>query len=118
MVKSDAEHVIKTAGEDEQRAESEYTDLVGEYNKSIKTDKKEIAAKTEEKSAAIASKETNGQQLDAEKYEKQVEETSLAGHHKACDFLMKNFQQTQDARSQDMESIQMALQILDGAKFD
>jgi len=47
-----------------------------------------------------------------------VEETSLKNHHDACDFLLKNFQQTQEARAQDMESIQMALQILDGAKFD
>jgi len=118
MIKSDAEHVIKTAGEDEQRSEQEYTELVAAYNKAIKTDKKEIAAKTEEKSAAIASKETNGQQLDSDEMEKQVELTGNKGLHDKCDFLMKNFQQTQDAREQDMESIQMALQILDGAKFD
>lgn len=118
MIKSDAEHLIKTAGEDEQKAEDEYTKMVEDYNKSISTDKKEIAAKTEEKSEAIAQKETNGQQLDASNTEKGVEVTNNKGLHDKCDFLMKNFQNTQAAREADMESIQMALQILDGAKFD
>lgn len=118
MIKSDAEHAIKTASEDEQKAQDDYTTLVGEYNKSIKTDKKEIAAKTEEKSAAIASKETNGQQLESDSMEKSVEVTNLKNLHDACDFLLKNFAQNQEARTADMESIQMALAILDGAKFD
>jgi len=89
---------------------------------------KETTASVEEKEALIGDKKQ-----EKAKAEKALVETrkgregseaeladlaeALAGLHDSCDFLMKNFDTRMDARTDEMDSIDKAKQILSGATF-
>jgi len=117
MIIADAEHVISEGKKDEQRAQTDYEELVGELNSAISTADKAITQKTAESATATAEKEqadmTLAQNMDLMDNLKK-ENKSL---HTSCDFLLKNFDVRQQARQEEMDAIQQAKQTLSGANF-
>jgi chromosome segregation ATPase len=99
----------------EQDAQSAYVSFVTDTGKALEASQRSIAKKEEEKAekesarlSAIASKKGAEKELMAlKKYEAQL--------HTSCDYVMKNFEVRQEARSQEMDSLGQAKAILSGA---
>jgi hypothetical protein len=99
----------------EQDAQSTYVSFVTDTGKSLEAAERSIAKKEEEKAEkesarldAISSKKGSEKELMAlKKYEAQL--------HSSCDYVMKNFEVRQEARSQEMDSLGQAKAILSGA---
>jgi hypothetical protein len=99
----------------EQDAQSTYVSFVTDTGKSLEAAERSIAKKEEEKAekesarlGAISSKKGSEKELMAlKKYEAQL--------HSSCDYVMKNFEVRQEARSQEMDSLGQAKAILSGA---
>jgi uncharacterized coiled-coil protein SlyX len=99
----------------EQEAQSSYVSFVTDTGKSLEAAQRSIAKKEEEKAekeaarlSAISSKKGSEKELMAlKKYEAQL--------HTSCDYVLKNFEVRQEARSQEMDSLGQAKAILSGA---
>merc|ERR1719487_565775 len=113
----DAKAMEAEAIKGEEDALAAYETFVTETNGSIETKSKEIV----EKSALKAKLED--QRTEAEEQKQQVEAeldalaTELADLHKACDYILKNFDIRQTARDEEVEALKQAKAILSGSKF-
>merc|ERR1719235_2002691 len=99
----------------EQDAQSSYVSFVTDTGKSLEAAQRSIVKKEEEKAekeaarlSAISSKKGSEKELMAlKKYEAEL--------HTSCDYVLKNFEVRQEARSQEMDSLGQAKAILSGA---
>lgn len=115
---ADAEHVIKLSNTDEQKAEADYEKAMSDASAELKALEKSLITKKDE-SAKLETKKTEAEAVATQTTEELLalgkEEASL---HAECDFLIKNFDVRQQARSDEMESIDQAKAVLSGADFD
>jgi len=114
---NDAKHLEAEAVKSEEDAQKAYEEYVTNTNASIEEKSKDIVNKSEElavteadKTEALEAKENLMLELDQLSYE-------AADLHKACDFIMKNFDVRQTARDEEVEALKQAKAILSGAKF-
>jgi len=114
----DAKAMEAEAIKGEEDALAAYTTFVTETNLSIKTKSKEIVDKSELK----AKKETERTEAEEQKAQVMAELEALADEkadlHKACDYLLKNFDLRQTGRGQEIEALKQAKAILSGSKFE
>jgi len=113
----DAKAMEAEAIRSEEDAQKAYEDFVKETNASIEEKSKAIINKTELKAKAEADKveaETNKENVMIELEQLSNESADL---HKACDFVMKNFEIRQTGRDEEIEALKQAKAILSGAKF-
>jgi hypothetical protein len=113
----DAKNLETEAIRSEEEAQKAYEDFVKESNGSIESKTKEIANKSELKAQAeddkIAAEESRDNiLLDLEQLNNEAGDL-----HKACDFVLKNFDIRQTARDEEVEALKQAKAILSGAKF-
>merc|ERR1719265_452570 len=101
----------------EEDAQKAYESFMQETNASIEAKSKEIVVKSEEK----ARKEARRVEAREEKAEVMQTlddlEKENADLHKACDYVLKNFDIRQEARDQEVEALKQAKAILSGSKF-
>lgn len=110
-----SQEVEKDARQSEVEAQAQYEQLVAETFSSIKALQRQVMSKTQQKAQASKEKgETEGDLVDTDK---EIEELNkYEGElHGDCDFLIKNFGVRQEGRSQEIEALQQAKQILSGA---
>jgi len=113
----DTKDITAESKKSEGEAQAAYEALVADTNASVGDLTKEITSKT--KARAQAKKElssTNGDHADA------VTELENLGKyngdlHAECDYVMKNFGVRQESRAAEVESLQQAKQILNGANL-
>jgi len=113
----DTKDITAESKKSESEAQAAYEALVADTNASVGDLTKEITSKT--KSRAAAKKElsaTNSDRADA------ITELENLGKyngdmHAECDYVMKNFGIRQTARAQEVEALQQAKQILNGANL-
>jgi chromosome segregation ATPase len=111
----EAQHLEKEAIDAEAVEQRQYEELVTDTNDSVAALQKLIVTKTSEESEAKKEKidadsdlkDTLGELAGLAKYE--------ADLHGDCDYLLKNFDTRQEARSQEVEALQQAKSILSGA---
>jgi len=114
---NDAKAMETEALRDEEEAQRAYEGFVKETNRSV-----------EEKSTGITNKEEDKAKAESEKTATEEEKSEVvlsleqlanegADLHKSCDFVVKNFDIRQEARSQEVEALKQAKAILSGAKF-
>merc|ERR1719299_317697 len=114
---SDAKAMEAEAIKGEEDAQQAYETFVTDTNASIETKSKEIVTKSEEKAKAEEAR------TEAEEQKQQVIQTledlsdENADLHKACDYILKNFDIRQTARDEEVEALKQAKAILSGAKF-
>jgi len=117
MVIDDAHREEVELEADENKAQSMYGEFVSSSTASIEADRSTIAEK--EKHVAETSSElsktqesqlANGEMLESL-------DGTLTGLHAECDYVMKYFKLRQQARQEEMDSINEAMAILSGAKF-
>merc|ERR1719310_1884048 len=113
----DAKAMEAEAIKGEEDALAAYETFVTETNTSIDTKAKEIVQKSELK----AKKETERTEAEEQKAQVMAELEALADEkadlHKACDYLLKNFDIRQTARDEEVEALKQAKAILSGSKF-
>jgi len=114
---NDAKAMEAEAIKGEEDAQKAYETFVTDTNASIETKSKEIVTKSEEKAKAEEAR------TEAEEQKQQVIQTledlsdENADLHKACDFVLKNFDIRQTARDEEVEALKQAKAILSGSKF-
>merc|ERR1719253_2504632 len=113
----DAKSMENEAIRTESDAQTAYEDFVKETNASIETKTKEIVNKTEEKAKAEADQAEAEGGLESTTLELEQLSNYNAELHQSCDFVMKNFEVRQTARSEEMDALKQAKAILSGAKF-
>jgi len=114
---NDAKALEAEAVAAENEAQKAYEDFVKDSNQSIEDKSKAITNKSEEK--AKAEEEKTQAEADREDTLLELEQLSNenADLHKACDYVLKNFDIRQTARDEEIEALKQAKMIFSGAKF-
>jgi len=113
----DTKDITAESKKSESEAQAAYEALVADTNESIAGLTKEITSKT--KARAGAKKElsaTNSDHADAVTELENLGKTN-GDLHAECDYVMKNFGIRQEARAAEIEAMQQATQILNGANL-
>merc|ERR1719276_709780 len=111
----DTKDITAESKKSESEAQAAYEALVADTNASVGDLTKEITSKTKDRAGAKKDlSATNGDHADA------VAELEGLGKyngdlHAECDYVMKNFDIRQSARAAEVEAMQQAKQILNGA---
>merc|ERR1719498_2015537 len=102
----------------ESEAQAAYEALIADTNTSIEDLTKEITLKTKARSGA--KKDLTATRSDLKDTIKDLEELAKtnADLHLDCDYTMKNFMIRQKARAEEIEALQQAKQILNGANLN
>jgi len=113
----EAQALMGDSRKSESEAQAAYEQSIADTNASIQALAKDIVAKTKAKGKATkAMLQTKADHADTEK---ELEGLSKydADLHAECDYLLKNFEVRQTGRSQEIEALQQAKQILSGASL-
>lgn len=114
----DSADLRKKSQQEEGEAEADYEKLVASTNDSIQALQKEVVFKTEAYADAKRERLTAKQDL-ADSIKELSELGQYNGElHQECDYIMKNFDLRQKTRTEEMEALRQAKQILDGASFN
>merc|ERR1719443_2896397 len=101
----------------EEDATKAYETFVTDTNASIEAKSKDIVTKSEEK-AKLEAERTEAEKQHAEALaELENLSNENADLHKACDYILKNFEIRQTARDEEVEALKQAKAILSGSKF-
>jgi len=111
---TDAKNLEKEAITDENNAQTAYEEYVTEANGSMDAKARDIVNKSELKATAETELEQANVDLDTTKGEIEVLAKYAGDVHKACDFVLKNFDIRQTARGEEIEALGQALAILSG----
>merc|ERR1719399_1427504 len=114
---NDAKAMEAGAIKSEEDAQKAYEDFVKETNASIEEKSKEIVNKSELKAKAEADKTEAEEAKENVMIELEQLSNEAADLHKACDFVMKNFEIRQTGRDEEIEALKQAKAILSGARF-
>merc|ERR1712039_312825 len=113
----DARELESESKKGEQALQDQYEAFVSETNKAVKELMSEVATKAEQKAEADQAKVSTHEDIEGVVSELEGLAKYNSEMHTACDFLIKNFNARQEARSQEMEALQQAKQILNGASM-
>merc|ERR1719310_2060406 len=113
----DAKAMEAEAIKGEEDALAAYSTFVTETNTSIDTKAKEIVQKSELKATKEDERTEAEEQRSQVMAELEALATELADLHKACDYVLKNFDVRQTARMEEVEALKQAKAILSGSKF-
>jgi cell division protein FtsB len=113
----DTKEITAESKKSESEAQAAYETLIADTNAQVETLTKEITMKTKDKSKAKKDLTlTNSDLSDAIRELEELAKTN-ADLHLDCDYVMKNFMIRQKARAEEIEALQQAKQILDGANL-
>jgi len=114
---SDAKGLVSESKKGENDAQAAYENLVADTNQEVDDLAAEVISKT--KSLAKAKKDKLNAASDLVDTVDELEGLYKyeADVHAECDYVMKNFDVRQQSRAQEIEALQQAKQILDGANL-
>jgi len=119
MIKSiviDSQNMVKEATVDEQQSQDAFTKLVAANNesKAAKTDAKTTLEN--QKAAADVDRTESKQELKTSATELEALAATKGGLDKQCTFMLANFEITQKARDDEVDSLRSAKAFLNGMK--
>jgi len=111
----DTQDITAKSKKSESEAQAAYESLVADTNASVDDLTKEVTTKT--KAKAQTKKDLSATQGDHADAVREIEGLGKANAdlHSECDYVMKNFDIRQKARGEEVEALQQAKQILNGA---
>lgn len=115
-IKSDSKQAEQEAVSDEQSAQTAYEEFTRNTNSSIKEKQKGIVNTTENRAAADKELVVTKENIQSTLTELEKLSDYNAQLHKSCDFVVKNFEIRQTARSEEVEALGQAKSILSGAQ--
>jgi len=101
----------------EEKAQKDFDDFKKDTNNAIKTKTTDINTKSEDKAKAESDKSQADIDLEAKVTELEALTNQEHDLHKECDFVLKNFEASQEARAAEIESLKQANQVFSGASF-
>merc|ERR1719265_2701352 len=113
----DAAELEQEAIRAEDEAQKAYEDFVKDSNASTETKSSEIVNKSELRAQAEDDKTAAEESRDNILLDLEQLANEAADLHKACDYVLKNFDIRQTARDEEVEALKQAKAILSGAKF-
>jgi len=113
----EAQTMTKDAQKAESEAQAAYETLIADTNGSVEALTKEVVTKTKNKAQATKDKQMTGQNIVDTVKELEGLNKYNGDLHEECDYTLKNFDVRQTARSQEVEALQQAKQILSGASL-
>mmetsp|Transcript_7276 Transcript_7276/g.15902 ORF Transcript_7276/g.15902 Transcript_7276/m.15902 type:complete len:684 (-) Transcript_7276:68-2119(-) len=114
----DTKAMEKEAIRDEEDAQKAYEDFVKQTNASVEAKSKEIVQKSEVKAKTEAELVEANKDKDSIITELEQLSNYKAELHSSCDFILKNFEERQTSRDEEVEALKQAKAILSGAKFE
>jgi len=113
----DAKELMADSKKSEMEAQDAYETIVANTNQGVEDLAKEVS--TKKGLLAKAKKDKTTTEGEVTDTMKELEGLNGEGNdlHKECDYLLKNFQLRQEARGAEIEGLQQAKQILDGANL-
>merc|ERR1719162_2581521 len=115
---TDAKAMEVEAVRDEEQSQRAYDDFVKTTNACITTKNEDVVNKSENKAKADSDLVQAKENKDSIMLELEQLGNANAELHKSCDFVVKNFDLRQTARSEEIEALKQAKAILSGAKFE
>merc|ERR1719281_1403127 len=113
----DTKEITAESKKSESEAQAAYETLIADTNESISDLNKDITSKTKAKGKAKKDLSlTNDDHADAVAELEDLAKTN-ADLHSECDYVLKNFMIRQKGRSEEVEALQQAKQILSGANL-
>lgn len=113
----DAREIKDTSRREEAEAQAAYEDTVADTNAAVEELEKAVVSK---KRTAVKTKKELAE-VDSDVADAADELQRLAKYdaelHEECDYVLKNFEARQTARGEEIEALQKATQILNGANF-
>jgi hypothetical protein len=112
----DAKKLVKEAREAEASAQAAYEETIEDTNTAVENLQKEVTNKL--RARTKAKKDLTATKKDIADAKKELDGLAKynADIHEECDYILKNYDLRQQARSQEKEALQQALQILKGAQ--
>lgn len=114
---SDAEQEEAELQLDENQAQKMYAEFVVQATASIEADRTSFAAKSKQVAETESRKSSTEESQLSNAQELENLDGILSGWHAECDFVRKYFDVRQNARAEEMDSIEDAKAILSGADF-
>ena len=113
----EAKQMMADSKKSEQEAQTAYETLIADTNNSVAALQKEVVTKSKNK--AKATKDLIQTESDITDTMKELEGLNKenADLHAECDYVLKNFDTRQKARGEEIEALQQAKQILNGASL-
>merc|ERR1719162_2768857 len=115
---TDAKAMEVEAVRDDADSQKAYDDFVKTTGASITAKNEDLVNKSGNKAKADADLVEAKEDKDAVMLELEQLSNANAELHKSCDFVVKNFELRQTARSEEIEALKQAKAILSGAKFE
>lgn len=111
----DAKKLVKEAREAEASAQAAYEETIEDTNTAVENLQKEVTNKL--RARTKAKKDLTATKKDIADAKKELDGLAKynADIHEECDYILKNYDLRQQARDQEKEALQQALQILKGA---
>merc|ERR1719359_1744815 len=116
MIINDAKAMEAEAIRGEEDAQAAYEDFVKDTNDAVEQKSLDITNKSETKAQAEADKTETDTNLEGVLSELQMLANESADLHSSCDFVLKNFDISQQARDEEVEALKESIAILSGAK--
>merc|ERR1719262_147207 len=107
--------MTQDAKQSEIEAQAAYEQTVADSNDSVAALTKEVVTKSKNKLKAKKELEQTGQDIIATVKELEGLSKETADLHGECDYVLKNFDVRQKARGEEIEALQQATSILNGA---
>merc|ERR1719161_3522013 len=101
----------------EGKAQKDFDNFLADTGKTIEDKQNEINTKSGDKAKAEEDKVQADTDMEATLTELESLFNEEADLHKKCDFLLKNFEATQAARSNEIEGLKQATDVFGGASF-
>merc|ERR1719183_1436345 len=111
----EAQTMTADANKSENEAQAAYEQTIADTNTNVAALQKEIVTKTKAKAQASKEKKQTGQDIIETVKELEGLSKTLAGLHGECDYVLKNFEVRQTARGEEIEALQQAKSVLNGA---
>merc|ERR1740120_447137 len=111
------EKLMAEAKKSESEAQKAYETLIADTNAAVVALQKQVTTKTKVKAKTTKEKQRTEEDLAAAVRELEGLSKYKADLHAECDFSLYNFDTRQDARGQEIEALQQAKQILNGASL-
>ena len=113
----EAKHMIGDSRKSESDAQAAYEQTIADTNGSVEALQKSIVTKTKAKAQATKEHQQTGQDIIDTVNELEGLAKYTGDLHAECDFVLKNFEVRQNARAEEIESLQQAKQVLSGASL-
>jgi len=114
----DTKDITEKSKTSESEAQAAYETLVADTNDSVDNLQKEVVSKTKHKAKAKKDLSMTNDDLGDSAQELEELGKTNADLHSECDYFLKNFMIHQKARSEEIEAMQQAKQILNGANLN